>query len=71
VRSDIDLIGESLLLVKITGEEDKKTMNDIVGKLNQNGYALYISDFRVSSSKETRIELLNFLKFIKNINLNK
>ena len=65
VKNDINLIDESLLLVKISGEEEKESMNDILFKLNKQGYSLYISDCHVYSGEETKKELLKFVKFIK------
>jgi len=67
VKSDIELIDESLLLVKLSGEEEENTMNDVVGKLNEKGYTLYICDSRVTLPGKIKTELLNFIEFIKNI----
>jgi len=67
VSDDIDLIDESLLLVKITGEEECAPMNNILKKLEKRGYYLYVSDCRNCSDKNPKTELLNFIKFIKNL----
>jgi len=62
VRSDIDLIDESLLLVKISGNEENKTMNNILGKLKKMDYSLYVSECR-----KNKTNLSDFIEFIKNI----
>ncbi len=67
--NDIDLIDESLLFVKITGEEENVTLYNILEKLGKRGDSLYVSDCRCSSIENPETELLNFVKFIKNVKL--
>ncbi|RLD11432.1 MAG: hypothetical protein DRI44_03665 [Chlamydiae bacterium] len=66
-ENDIDLIDESLLLVKITGEEETIAMNNILNKLSERGDSLYICDCKYTTAENLKKELLNFIKFIKSI----
>ena len=68
--NDINLIDESLLLVKITGEEDSVILNNVLGKLGKRGDSLYVSDSRCCSIENPKTELLNFIKLIKSVKLN-
>jgi len=68
--NDINLIDESLLLVKITGEVESVPLKNILEKLGKRGDSLYVSDCRCSSIENPKTELLNFIKFIKNVEIN-
>jgi len=67
--NDIDLIDESLLFVKITGEEESVPLNNILEKLGKHGDSLYVSDSRCRLIENPKTELLNFIKLIKSLKL--
>ena len=69
LENDIDLIDESLLLVKITDKVDSVPLNNILKKLGKRGDSLYVSDCRSASIENPKTELLNFVKFIKSVEL--
>ena len=67
VENDIELIDESLLLVKLSGGEENIVMSNILKKLKKRNFPLYVSDCRKTTGNNTKTNLLNFVEFIKNI----
>jgi len=65
--NNIEMIGESLLLVKITGEEETVATKNILRKLAKRGYSHYVSDCRCVSTENQKNELLSFIKLVKSI----
>jgi len=71
LEKNIDLIGESLLLIKIYDNEDNNVMVNILEKLRENDYSLYISDCcRSYEVEKINSDLINFIKFINSFKSN-
>jgi len=68
--NDIDLIDESLLLVKIYGNDENNALNNILEKLRKCDYSLYITDCRSYEVEKINSNLINFIKFINSFKSN-
>ena len=70
LEKDIDLIDESLLSVKIYGNDENNALINVLEKLRKCDYSLYITDCRSYEVEKINSDLINFIKFINSFKSN-